>query len=121
MTEREAISANIEARKAVQLLSDFIPDILKDYRKVDETRFFTILAEFAAARVGKVVRSPAKEEEPMDHFEACTFEQTVVPYGKYAGKRISEVPPGYWIYLHEGDFPKHLRRYLTSQTFQDRQ
>jgi uncharacterized protein (DUF3820 family) len=83
-------------------------------------RFWEVLAELVASKLPAPAVDPANE--PMEYAEAAKFERDEMPYGKYQGERIGEVPPDYLTWFSDGDeFKRRLNRYVRSQMFQDRQ
>jgi uncharacterized protein (DUF3820 family) len=52
---------------------------------------------------------------------AAAFEKTPMPFGKYQGEPVGDVPVDYLIWMTEGDFTTTMRRYLASERFQRRQ
>lgn len=115
----EKIKANIAAREAVTELLTYVPDVLL-YKKADEERFWQVLAEEIAARIGKVLVDDGPTFR-MGEKEAEHFEKDVFPYGAHKGKPVGEVDISYILLLTEGDFTRRLIRYVRSQVFADRQ
>lgn len=61
---------------------------------------------------------------PLTEVGAIAFEARKMPFGKYAGTEVGQVPPDYlaWLVENDGDeFKKTLRKYLKSDRFQQRQ
>jgi len=52
--------------------------------------------------------------EPMTNDQCSKFERKEMPFGKYHGKRIINVPLDYLIWLSEDEFQRDLKRYLSS-------
>jgi len=117
--ETESLKMNIRARKSVEELFEFVPDIIK-FNKVNEEVFWSRLAEQAAAKVGMVLTAD-NPTMAMSEKDACNFEKEQVPYGKHVGKKVGAVPPTYWVAFTESEFAKRLARYLRSPRFRNRQ
>ena len=68
------------------------------------------------------VPAPVDPYPPMDDKEAASFERRLMPYGKYGGKAMREIPCGYICWLTEGDeVVEKARRYVRSKRFSERQ
>lgn len=111
--------ALIKARRAVAEILDLVPAATDG---CDEDRFWEILAEEAAARIGKVLAEDGPGGRPMSEPEAVAFEHSLVPPGyRYAGTEVGLVPVDYWVALTESEFRKQLIRYLRSRHFRRQQ
>ena len=114
--ERQTIEQNIKARQDISEIERFITDCYDT-----PPRFWELLRDYCETKLPPkppvVDRLPALTES-----EAIYTEELEMPYGKYAGQAVGEVPCEYLIFLTEGDeFSKRLKRYVKSQRFQDRQ
>jgi hypothetical protein len=97
------------AREFVSLLAEQRP------------HFWEVLRDLA---IGKLPPVPAPVDPcpPMDDQEAANFELWIMPYGKYGGKTMGEIPVGYMCWFADGDeVVKAARRYVRSRRFRDRQ
>jgi len=109
-----SIAENIAASKAVGEFLDFIGE--------QSPRFWWVLAEAAAAKCDRIViERQAATAEQMTESEIRAFERLQVPFGKHAGERVMDVPPGYWLAITEGNFNPQLSRYLRTKHFQNLQ
>ena len=90
-------------------------------------RFWEVLANIAADRCGKKLAVlprhvvEGNESTRMSDEEATQFERTIVPFGKYQGEPVGEVPIEYWTFVTESRFNRELIRYMRSAAYQRRQ
>lgn len=111
---RERLAANVAAGKAAAELVDLAGE--------QPPHFWECLAKLATAKL------PAKEEPSilfgpkaaMNDAQAATFERSAMPFGKYEGEQIADVPARYLLWLTESEFTATMRRYLASDRFQYR-
>lgn len=84
-------------------------------------RFWEALSQFVDEKLPpKPV--PVDPCPPMDDKEAANFERWIMPYGKYGGEVMGNIPVGYMLWLTEGDeVVKSARRYVKSKRFSERQ
>lgn len=61
------------------------------------------------------------QSDRMNDAEARQFERTIVPFGKYAGEPVGDVPVAYWTFVTESQFNRDLIRYMRSDAYQRRQ
>ncbi len=102
--------SNIAARQAAQ-------DLIACAGEQPE-RFWEIVVKLATAKLPPV----PDPKPPMTEAEAVSFERTRIPYGKYVGVTLGDVPVSYLLFIAEGDdFARQLRRYVKSRIFMDRQ
>lgn len=118
---------NIKAREEAEkfITEEIIPFL--ELAGEHTPRFWEIVSN----ELVKLVRAKLPslvEPIPVDKYPAFTeqqaraFERETVPYGKFKGKYVGEVPPDYLLFLTEGDeFSKQLRRYVKTKTFYERQ
>ena len=112
------VEENKQARERAEEFAKFIG--------VETTRFWETLANIAADKCGRGVAILPKHviegnaADRMTDNEAAEFERSSVPFGKYAGQPIGDVPCSYWTYVTESEFNRNLIRYLRSKTFQQR-
>ena len=106
------LAENIQARQSLESALELIGE--------QPPRFWELLAEHCAT---KLPAKPAPvSPEPMGDSEAYRFEQSTIPFGKYQGEAVVDVPLGYLIRLTEDDlWLDKLRRYLASGIFEQRQ
>lgn len=113
------LEANIQARIDAEQMAELCGD--------QTERFWEVLANIAASRCGKKLAVlPAaivdgNADARMDDAEAARFERTPVPFGKYAGEMVGDVPVAYWTYVTESAFNRDLIRYMRSNAYQRRQ
>lgn len=115
----EKIRANVAARDAFNELMTFLQDVLK-YKPAEEERVLRIMAEECAAKLGKVLVDDGPTFR-MSEKESEHFEQEIVPYGTFKGKKVGELPLSYIFIITEGTFTRQLLRYVRSKRFLDRQ
>jgi len=107
------LASNIRARKEAEEVVDMCGN--------QPQRFWEALKECCESRLPEPER-PVDPYPPMDDKEAANFERWIMPYGKYGGKEIGEIPVGYMCWLTEGDaVVKNARRYVRSKRFSERQ
>jgi hypothetical protein len=108
------IEANMKARGDAEQMIDLCGE--------QTERFWEHMAAMAVERCGKkLVAIVRTDEARMTDAEASQFERTIVPFGKYAGEPVSEVPIAYWTYVTESEFNRQLVRYMRSDAYQRRQ
>lgn len=113
------LKRNAEARKSARKLLDMANELVGP--EVSEERFWEILAEEAASRIGKVVADENPALLPMTDKEAAEFELTEFPYGAFKGDVIIEIPVTYFLSITESPYHRKLMRYLKSKAFARRQ
>lgn len=116
------IHADKIARDAVtyaelELQSD-VPGVSEDYCQAILDRCWERLAEIAAAKVGKKV--VACDDIKMNKANALNFEKLSIPFGRYAGVAIRDIPIGYFVSITESSFNEQLKQYMRSDHFQQR-
>lgn len=115
-------SSNVASGKAAADLLGLLEDCLASHPEAKRERVLERLAALAAAEIGMVVKPDAPDpREPFCYNAALDFELTVVPFGKYEGLTVADVPPSYWASFTESEFNKRLRRYLLSTRYLERQ
>lgn len=113
------LAANIEARADAEQMIELCGE--------QPPRFWEVLASIAVQKCDKalmVVPKPvadAQHAERMNEAEAWQFERSIVPFGKYAGEPVYDVPISYWTFVTESDFNRQLIRYMRSDAYQRRQ
>lgn len=114
-----SVEENIKARGDAMQMIDLCGE--------QPSRFWEVLARMAADRCDKAIGVLPKaivdghSENKMNATEAQEFERVTVPFGKYAGQCVGDVPMSYWLWVTESDWNRDLIRYLRSDTFQQRQ
>lgn len=112
-----ALRKNVAAGKLSRELVDLIQDAIDDMGpELTPSRVWENVAIVAAQRCGRYLAVRIEDSE-MTETEAIEFERTIVPHGKYAGKRVRDVDPDYWITITESEFNNQLKRYLKSRRF----
>lgn len=109
----QTVESNIKARQEAESLVELAGE--------QSARFWETLRDLAASKLPPV-QPPIDRYPPLMEQEAVRFEALPMPYGKYAGETVGEVPCDYLLFLTEGDeFSQRLRRYVRSKRFQERQ
>ena len=108
------LAENVAARKhVIDLLS---------CREMDDDLFWLKLQEHVNATVEqRCPRLSLDRDPPMDAMEAAVFERAWMPWGKFAGTPVGEVPIAYLLAITESDFGNKMKRYLRSDLFAARQ
>jgi len=107
------LASNIRARKEAEEVVDMCGN--------QPQRFWEALRSMCEARLPPEP-TPVDPYPPMDDKEAANFERREMPYGKYVGKAMGEIPVSYMCWLVEGDaMVKAARRYVRSKRFSERQ
>lgn len=107
-----SIESNIRARQEAQAVISLCGG--------QTERFWECLEELARAERKELPVDSAPQV--MTDSEAISFEKSELPYGKYSGLEVGEVPLDYLLFLAEGDqFTKRLKKYVASPMFQSRQ
>lgn len=120
-----SIAANIAARKAAETVVDLINGELRgliDQHGRDAIGpFFATLREcygnnLTVEKTVEVEHTP-RDPRPMTDDEASAFEARRMPWGKYKGKQIDEVPLDYlqWVLDQPDTFKAEIERYLASE------
>jgi hypothetical protein len=113
------IEQNIRARADAEQMAELCGE--------QTERFWEVLATIAAERSGKALMLAPKAvaagnaELQMSDEEAAQFERVIVPFGKFAGEPVGDVPISYWTFVTESDFNRQLVRYMRSRAYQRRQ
>lgn len=93
-----------------------IESSLLDLPSLCHDRYWETLRDLCAAKLTIVVSSG--NDKAMTMAEAQVFELETIPYGKYAGMQVQEVPTRYWVSLTESEFGERVKRYVKSERFQ---
>lgn len=113
MAVPSTIEVNINARKIAEQVFDLA---ITEIPAEGERRYWETLSNLIAKRLPP---PPVDEaSKPMTDIQAWHYEtDTVMPWGKYAGKSIIDVPIDYLVWLAESPDPfrVELRRYLASE------
>lgn len=116
-----AIECNKNARELAAEVTQFIVDCINDLpedKGFNESRFWEILADFVDEHGnGKEVFNPL-HPNVMTETEAKAFGQVIIPWGKYKGDMVCDVPTDYWIALTGSRFYRQLLRYVKTDYFQ---
>ena len=115
----EQIKQNIKTRQDVNEVLGLAEEACNN--GLNPNKFWTLLAEAAAEKIGKVVCDPDVKE--MSNEEAQVFELVRMPYGKYEGLNILQIlntDPEYLVWIKENEFAVRLGRYLRSQHYKSR-
>lgn len=79
--------------------------------------FFRLVGEFTKGFSDQEDKSIGEGPEPMSQDESWAFEKTSMPYGKYRGFRIRDIPVEYLEAVASGvPFARKLNRYLMRVT-----
>lgn len=83
-----------------------------------ERRFWETIASLAAAKIGKHLADAPPAQ--MTDGQACAFAATGMPFGRYEGDLIRDIPDSYWHWLQYGEWSTQLRQYLNSPYYQNK-
>lgn len=108
------LSDNVNAGNAAREVLDLAAGMSEG----SEAHYWRTIAREAASKCGRVLVKH-KSFEAMDYEEALKFEAVPVPFGKFAGYAVREVPVDYWTAITESPFQTDLVRYLRSQRYQE--
>lgn len=118
----EQIQANLRGRQTAEEVMEILDSVAGDLPELARPRFWETLGGTVLQRCGySQTNKVPTEEAPYSDEEALAFERMIVPYGKYQGEQVGEVPVSYWTYITESDFNHRLVRYLRSNHYQRRQ
>lgn len=118
---KKKLKDNIHGREAVSDILKLAEVLIDEKDIFFEDRFWEILAETAARKVGLTISASSTSRGPMDADEADDFENVIVPYGIYQGKKVKDVPLSHWGAMVESGFGRQLQRYLRSERFDSKQ
>lgn len=118
----EQLTANVLGRRKAEDALTVAEELLTELPPLAHSRFWETLAAYTMQKCGWTPENKlAVRPAPLTYDEAIAFEQQIVPFGKYAGQRVGDVPATYWTYITEGDFNRNLSRYLASDHFRSRE
>lgn len=104
----DSLAENIKQRKLAEEFVELIGE--------QPERFWECLRSIATSKLPAAIPPSAPAE--MTEQQAVAFEESVVPYGKFAGKRVHEADHDYLCWLAEGDdFVRKLRAYFRSARY----
>lgn len=106
----------IEDNIAARLAAEQIAGLADDEAKIYGDRFWKELASIINAHVPfPAVRRNTEKAGPMCDKESRLFgQQTLMPFGEFAGMKIDDVPLGRLEWYADQTFMEGLRRYLQS-------
>lgn len=106
-------SANIKCRQDAETVAELAGN--------QPQRFWEVLKGICDGKLPKPTPAPERWP-PLSQAEALRFEATPMPYGKYQGQPVGEIPTDYLLFLTEGDeFSQRLKRYVKSPRFAARE
>lgn len=111
------IPENIAARKAGEEIRDLAADMSLDH---PQEQFWGPIVEGIPKQFLPAI--PSSRVTPMSEEEAIRFERTIVTFGNYANKTVSDAPLSYLFRINEpDDFHRNLSRYLLSDRVRRKQ
>lgn len=118
------LQENIAARKLAVVLFSILTDETAGLKhEQTRQRFWENIVTLAQDQLPKAPEALGGDDKPMTADERLAFERTGMPFGKYTGRRIEDVPLDYlfWLEAESGKFLRRLRRYLASHAVQKEQ
>lgn len=109
---------NLKSRCDARQAADAALQLLTEAITGDAEHFWRIVRDHA---VQQLPRTP-KDAGPMTDGETVAFGRKMMPYGKYMGVRVNEVPVGYldWLVGESDDLKTQLKRYLLNDAVRAR-
>ena len=116
---QKKLERNVEDRKQAEEIFREISDLVGE----QSDHFWKVLADLINVKMApKQQQEPITKQKAMSDRMAKAFEESLMPWGKYKGKPIGEVPTEYLVFFVEEDrFKERLARYIKSNVFKDRQ
>lgn len=117
-----SIEQNVAARKCAQEVGKFIEWESKEFADEGARRiYFEQLLHEVGSRCPEVLpKIETTTLGPMTDDEVNAFKYSRMPFGKFAGKEVGEVPLEYlaWLADQPGDFKEMVRRFLKNPAVQ---
>lgn len=105
------LSENINARKAAEAFAK----LADEEAEIHGARFWWNLQELLIEKFPTPQRELAGQARPMTDAEAKSFGAEKIPFGKFSGRRIDDVPLSYLHWYADQSFQDDLRKYLDSE------
>lgn len=104
------LQAKCDSRKAAEAAIE----LLKESVSGDAQHYWRIIREYAANQLPAELNASA----PMTDKEVDKFNKEIVPYGKYKGHTVGNVPMNYldWLVGERDEFKEQLKRYLQNES-----
>ena len=109
------LALNKAAREEAQSMLELLA-IAANSPGLSAARFWQVLGEAIIEKTGPSIIPPTMSGE-MTKAEAREFSETIVPWGKYKGEKVRDVPTAYWLAMTESEFYLKLRRFVRTPLF----
>jgi len=124
MNQPMTIDTNIAARKSAETVFELAVEQSRELPEASVVAYWCRLLLLVEQVLPSGMRvEPTSNPSPMSEDEAKAFEKRSMPWGKYNGTKIADVPMDYLLYIDDqkDEFRDRLHRYLASDRVQREQ